>query len=121
MFHDGVENRSVVRVVVGVVDVDGVDVVGKVVKKSDVGLKSVDCDWNKSVVIFDGDWELLNVVAVVVGMVVIGVAVSDVFEKGVVVGVGGGIDEDDWDTVEIGEVLVVPESKCEFEYKWYLL
>ena len=44
MFHDEVENRSVVRVVVGVVDVDGVDVVGKVVKKSDVGLKSVDCD-----------------------------------------------------------------------------
>ena len=71
MFHDGVENRSVVRVVVGVVDIDGVDVVGKVVKK------------------------LLNVVAVVVGMVVIGVADSDVFEKGVVVGVIGGIDEDD--------------------------
>ena len=60
-----------VRVVVGVVDIDGVDVVGKVVKK------------------------LLNVVAVVVGMVVIGVADSDVFEKGVVVGVIGGIDEDD--------------------------
>ena len=34
-------------------------------------------------------------VAVVVGMVVIGVADSDVFEKGVVVGVRGGNDEDD--------------------------
>ena len=34
-------------------------------------------------------------VAVVVGMVVIGVAVSVVFEKGVVVGVRGEIDEDD--------------------------
>ena len=44
MFHDEVENRSVIRVIVGVVDVDGVDAVGKVVKKSDVGLESVDCD-----------------------------------------------------------------------------